>query len=326
MKKILLWSLMALTACAPTTSANFRSSTLEQEPSVKVEVGLNPTMPNLKTFVVIPLSEFSEDAGAKGITAQHLAFQARNYMELLGYRFIEKKDEADLKLFVDSSNNYSETYIPASQYTVPIYVPSTTARYNSNTNGYFNYNGGYSGWGTYSGTTSGSVNVPGYYTSQTYSREGYSKGLFYPAVSVIVYDAKTQKEQVIASGVGTSQNSDVRVSAQNLMYRIFAQMPPANFPDNPTKSGQIGFFVVPWTSDGNTYYPIITDVTKDLPAEKAGLRFGDFILTIDGQSTANRPDVEIGVLLAGEAGQEKILVINRGTEVKTVKIMMIARK
>ncbi|MBB6017460.1 PDZ domain-containing protein [Deinococcus radiopugnans] len=326
MKKVLLGSVAAaLTACAPATSTNFAPAALEQAPSINVQVGLAPTMPKLKTFTVIPLVQITDQAQATGITAQHLAFQARNYMEMLGYSFVNKVEDADLSVLVDASSRYSETYVPPTQYTAPAYVPGTTATYNSNSGGSFNYGGASSGWGTYTGRTSGTVTVPGYYTSRTYVAPGYTRGYHYPAITVLIYDVKTQQQQVSASAVGTSQNPDVRVSMQNLMYETFAKMPLANDPQNVIKSGRIGVSFAPWTADGNNYYPIITAVDKDQPAARAGIVSGDFILSIDGQPTLNKPIADLDVMIAGEANQERTLVINRGTETRTVKLRMVQR-
>lgn len=141
----------------------------------------------------------------------------------------------------------------------------------------------------------------------------------------MIYDTKTQKQQVNASGVGTSVNPDVRVSVQNLLFGLFTKVPFASTPERRLKSGRLGVTAVPWTADGNNYYPIVVDVDKDLPADRAGLVAGDFILSIDGQSTLNKPDSEFDRLIAGEAGQERTLTINRGTETKTVKLIMIPR-
>lgn len=324
-KSLFLLLALLVSGCAPQVASNFQSSSLEQAPSVKVEVALAPTMPNLKTFTVIPISEIDKSAQATGITAQHLTFQARNYMEQLGYRFVSNRNDADLAVFIDGSGQYSEVYVPPSQYTVPIYKPGSTSTYQSSSSGNFSYGGGTSGWGNYSGTTTGTLTTPGYYTSQTYTRPGYTKGYHYPTVIILVYETKTQIPQVTASAVGTSQNPDLRVSAQNLMYSVFGQMPLANQRQDFFKSGQTGIFFVPWTSDGNNYFPILIDITKDSSASKAGLQKGDFIVSIDGQSTQNKTQYELFQLVAGEAGQKRTLVIARGKETRTITLTMASR-
>lgn len=320
MKKLILGvTALMLTACAPSVSANLQPSLLEQAPTLDVKVTLNPNMPSRQTFAVIPYTQISDKAQATGITAQHLAFQVRNNMELLGYRYVERPDEADLQVLVDASNPYNTSYVPPSQYTVPVYVPGKSSTYSTYSSGSFSSG---STWGTYTGTGTGTVTVPGYYTSRTYTTSGYTQGYFYPGVTAVIVDRQTQAIQATASGVGTSRNPDLRVSMQNLLYDVFGKMPVAQKPAVPAKSGRMGLSYASWTADGNTYYPLVTGVTKDGPAARAGLAVGDFILSVDGTATINLPVSQIDQLIAADAGTQRTLVINRGTSTKSVQFVM----
>lgn len=315
---------LALTACAPaaTTTTNLTPAALEVEPSVKVEVALDTVMKDRQTFTVTPLSQLSDEAQATGITAQHITFQARNYMELLGYRFVESRSEADLEVLVDASSKYSEIYIPPSQYSVPRYVPGNTATASSRSTGTY---AGSGGWGSYTGNTTATVTTPGYYTTQTYTTAGYTKGFYYPAITAYIFDTKTNKLQANAVGVGTAKNPDVRVAGQIIFSRIFFQLPPASNPAILPKSGRMGVGFVAYTMDGNTYFPMLTQIDEGLPAARAGLMVSDIILSIDGTNTANKPVSEIEKLITGEAGQERTFVIFRAGQTKTVKLIMAAR-
>jgi carboxyl-terminal processing protease len=48
--------------------------------------------------------------------------------------------------------------------------------------------------------------------------------------------------------------------------------------------------------------PVVTDLIKDLPADKAGLQIGDKILALDGQQTKGKSYDEVTLALRGQAG------------------------
>lgn len=48
--------------------------------------------------------------------------------------------------------------------------------------------------------------------------------------------------------------------------------------------------------------PVITDIIKDLPANKAGLHIGDKLLALDGQNTYGKTYEEVTLALRGQAG------------------------
>ena len=67
----------------------------------------------------------------------------------------------------------------------------------------------------------------------------------------------------------------------------------------------------------------ITEPYQDCPAQKAGLKAGDVILSIDGQSTNNRSTDDVSNILKGFPGTEVELVINRPGENGEKKITLI---
>jgi PDZ domain len=314
---------LVLSACAP-VATNFSASNLEQEPIVKVDISIQTTLPQMKTFYILPYENIVDASRPISIAAEHLAFQTRNYMELLGYDFVSEKKDADIEVVVSSSNEYSETYIPPTQYSVPSYVPAQTARVNTNTSGNFTYNGVGSGYGNYSGNTTGTITLPGYYTSSTYTAPGRTVGFYYPSIYIGIYNTKDSKKQASIYGVGTSKNPDIRVAIQGLLYRGFTQLPISSF-EKPVKQGKIGINYAIWTADGNTYYPIIIGVEDGFPAQKAGLQSGDFILSIDGNSLRNLTASRVDDLISAEAGVTKTLLVNRGRDTLTIKLTWVTR-
>lgn len=69
---------------------------------------------------------------------------------------------------------------------------------------------------------------------------------------------------------------------------------------------------------------LIARVFSDSPAEKAGLQRGDILKAIDGAEVNNLADVH-GVLETYRAGQQLSLGIQRGDEIKTVKLTLEER-
>lgn len=68
--------------------------------------------------------------------------------------------------------------------------------------------------------------------------------------------------------------------------------------------------------------PVITDLIKDLPADKAGIVSGDKIMAIDGKSTSGKSFDDVSKALKGEAGTTIALTLQRvngKTEEVTVK-------
>jgi len=72
-------------------------------------------------------------------------------------------------------------------------------------------------------------------------------------------------------------------------------------------------------------YPVITAVTKDQPADKAGLRVGDVIKTIDGSSTINKGKEDVTKFLTGQPKSGISLQVERRlslTETKELTVSM----
>ena len=70
----------------------------------------------------------------------------------------------------------------------------------------------------------------------------------------------------------------------------------------------------------NDHFTVITDPYKDFPADKAGLKAGDVIIEIDGQSIKDKSAQEVSELLKGTPNTEVNLLIERpGSDEKIKK-------
>jgi carboxyl-terminal processing protease len=70
--------------------------------------------------------------------------------------------------------------------------------------------------------------------------------------------------------------------------------------------------------------PVVTEVVKDLPADKSGLQIGDRIIALDGQSTKGKSDDEVTQALRGQTGSPVVLSLK--TIEGTAKDMTITRQ
>lgn len=68
-------------------------------------------------------------------------------------------------------------------------------------------------------------------------------------------------------------------------------------------------------------YPVITGVWQGRPADKAGLKVGDIIKAIDGNSTKDRKKEEVEKFLIGEPNSNVNLQLERKTSITDIKVI-----
>ncbi|MCB0528456.1 MAG: S41 family peptidase [Saprospiraceae bacterium] len=69
-------------------------------------------------------------------------------------------------------------------------------------------------------------------------------------------------------------------------------------------------------------FVVITDIDENSPAHKAGLKAGDAIVSVDGQSAMGKTEAEVLAFLRGFPGTEADLLIRRPGENKDLKIKL----
>lgn len=85
--------------------------------------------------------------------------------------------------------------------------------------------------------------------------------------------------------------------------------------ENTGKFGGLGMETD--TADG---FSMVISVERDKPADKAGIRPGDVILSVDGQSAANKSTEDLYRILRGQANTSIQLRIRSGTAEKTLSL------
>jgi serine protease Do len=85
-----------------------------------------------------------------------------------------------------------------------------------------------------------------------------------------------------------------------------------------------GFLGVKLAADEDTGKPMVEEVIKDSPAEKAGIKANDVIEKFDGQSVSSVEDL-INKVKATKPGTEVTVVVRRGKETKDIKVKIGTR-
>ncbi len=320
---------MLLTGCNQSASLPefLQPAALVIEPVVQQYSDPEINLKDYTTFAVLPRLAVDPKASpgfGNDLLEKQMCFECRNYWEAHGYHYLNDPMKADLWITVDGSNNYQTHYVPPSSITLPEYVPGQVIHSNTVENGTISAYGGY---GNYSGNANTTTITPGYWTTQNYTKPGYTVGYFYPSVTMECYDRKTGKHIWFGSGVGTSTNSDVRVSSQIVILNITNKLPRcANAPAHIIPgNGTLGMYCMPFTSDGEHFYPVITKVLPGSPAAKSGLLFGDVVLSIDEDPAENTPLATLSKILTGDIGIPCSLYIQRGKKVIHVMPTRIQR-
>jgi len=252
------------------------------------------------------------------ILEKQVLFFLRNQIETLGYKFVEPNQRPDFLATISVSSKYETLYVPPQTVTFPQWVPGQTIH---------SY-GTYYDWKGNSGSLSSTTYLPGYMTTQTYTRPGYTVGYHFPAVAISLYDGKTRERVWLGTGAGQSNNPDVRVSSQFIVGNMLEKLPYALhpfFPQPKPSDGVIGVRVEICTNDGNNYVPAIVEVTKNSPIEKAGLLKHDMILAVNGASVINKPWSEVMDLLRGTPGSHLRLDVWRTGQKMSVEVTRTSR-
>jgi S1-C subfamily serine protease len=105
----------------------------------------------------------------------------------------------------------------------------------------------------------------------------------------------------------------------DLLYPILADL---------MKEGRSGKAQKPWlgiNAEETKGRIFITKITSEGPAEKAGLKPGDIILTVDGQAVYGLSDFYRKVWAIGHAGIQVPLSILQGTKVREINVHSMDR-
>ncbi|MGO8945884.1 MAG: PDZ domain-containing protein [Syntrophobacteraceae bacterium] len=337
MKQLALLFCIVLFSCATMNSqkiTNLTPATLKIKPHIEYYQDPDVAFDKYATFSVVPPSAINEKANVQGgILEKQLLFEIRNFVEGKGYRFVPLNQKPDFLVTMDAKSEYKEQYVPPQTLTVPWFVPGQTITTQGTSMGSFNLNarlpsGTAYGYGTYSGLSSSTTNIPGYMTTETITRPGYTVGYHYPFILVACYDGADYRNIWLGSGIGTSANPDVRVSGQYVITDLVEKFPNCKHAEqNFQKStGSIGVRALILTNNGNDFYPTVARTVADSPAAKAGIEVYDMIIEINGTSTRNKPGIEVLDMMKGDPGQKVTLTVWRLEKKLEFQVVRVPRE
>lgn len=244
-----------------------------------------------RTFTIIPYSEVGGDIQINKIAEKQILFYVRNLFELKGYKFVNLNKEPDFIVSLFAKSPYKESYIPPSITYLPTWVPgsTTTTRTSNSGNIFLNIYGDdvTSVYGNYDTSSREVTSTSDKVVIQPYTVPGKTVGYYYPTISIWVYDYETAELVWKGEAVGSTNQSDIRISSQLLLRNVIGEFPSSNFVSTPSENGITGILLLMYTLDGNNYYPTVVKVVENSPADKAGIKVGDVILRVDGKSTQN---------------------------------------
>jgi len=316
-----IWTVLVpllVISCTTTKVTNLSPSALYSAPSTSSFKDPDVQFESYNTFSVFPLSLISEENKMNPILERQLLFSIRNVIEAKGYKFVQIDQKPDFLVTAGADAKYKENYVPPSSITLPFWMPGKTITTYGNSFG--NFNSSY-GWGTWSGSSKETTYIPGYMTTRTYARPGYTIGHFYPAAVIQVYDSKTLKNVWMGSGAGTSDNPDIRISGQFVLFSILKDFPKYSGPEIIKEKGMIGIKYYICTNDGNSYFPTMLGLFDGMPAEKAGLKMYDMIVEVNGVSTLNKSFSEVMNLFRGLPGTTVNVKVRRLNEILNFTIL-----
>jgi len=296
---------------------NLTPAYLYLAPSISAYQDPDAQIDRYQTFSVFPFSALSKDAANNEILEKQLLFLLRNTFENRGYRFVSLDGQPDFVVTINANASYQTSYVPPSSIQLPVWIPGRTITSYGTTNGTFNFStfgaGASYGWGNYQAQTTTTTYVPGSVGSQIVNRPGYTVGHYYPTIAVSTFDRGSLKNVWYGTGVGTSDNADVRVGGQLVLLDLIARFPSAQRVPmlRLEERGVVGAGLQVLTNDGNNYFPTVMTLTPHGPGEKGGLDQYDMILSVNGVATVNRPMAEVLLMMRGAPGSQVKLEVWR---------------
>ena len=306
----LIFLLLSGCASVNTSRHNLLPAALKAKPTTQISHSTKYNFSNYRTFTVQAISTFSDNDNVKknDVVQMHLLFSLRNALEGRGYKFVKPSETPDfvatIESFVAKESNYLATAISSKSKWKIDDVAHLKPRLDSDTALVL---GEYHSVMTSSNHNSTSPKTP----------QGLRVGTHYPQIEVTLFDKKNMSVGWSGTAIGASHSSEIQISAQLIVRSLISQLQlsehrSTNFPLNTGKIG-LGYAII--TTDGKNYYPAITGLNANAPANTAGLKNTDYIIEINNQPTLNKTTASISNMLSGADGSNiKLKIWRMGTQ------------
>jgi hypothetical protein len=248
---------------------------------------------------------------------KQLEFFLNNLIATRELKFLPINDsiKPDLMFIYSFSNDYKVKYIPPQTYSIPRYSAGKTITINSDSKTNLNTYGDLNITGNVKGSNNTTVSESGKWELAQVQRPAYTQGYYFPNFSLTIYNTKDNNKIWEGNANGTSIQKDYRLPAQYLIMALAFKIPKGSYTNSTfftnNNNGQLGFSFVILNSDGVNFYPVISNPSKKSPAAKKGLIGGDVIISVNGNSTANKSLLQFYDMIRGNVGTKFDLVINR---------------
>ena len=312
--KYLLWVTAAIFFCCCAASVTNLSPVFHKD-KPHIQTFKSPSLDNAqyKTFSVFPVSHLKKGPLLKNdIIEMQILFFLRNIFEIRGYTYVKISEKPDILVTVDGLIQSNKSAVPPESLTSPKWIFKKIPPQNSSSTSYrldtcVRHEA--HGCGVFAGRTTIKTYVPGNITEQTYTSPHYRAGTFYPIIRIDIFSPNSYKPIWVGIGIGTANNSDLRISGQTIAIFLLGEFPkgPLSY-DNIMAAFGFGFFV--FTNSGNDYYPTVFKVINNSPADEAGIRIYDMISSIDGITAKNKPVSEI-IKMFQKEGKKKLVTVFR---------------
>lgn len=280
---------LVMAGCAPAAHPHRSAWQFEAiEPLVRAEVLPKYDFGSSRTVTVLRLAG-TEYATSLSAIAERQALQAAVYvLEGMGYSYVETLEDADLVVAISYADNpYRTSYVPPATVAVPRYVPGQTFTTQSRTSTNAWAQGSW-GWGTGYGTSNSTsvTTTPGYWTTDTVTRSGYTTGAYYPTIGLTLLDAASGETVFSGSYVGVTQIPDLRVTLPWGITHILANLPIGAEPSGCGQrvQFQVGLATILGTLDGNGYYPVVTGLDPAMVVKSGDILIEDLVIAVNGRS------------------------------------------
>jgi hypothetical protein len=255
----------------------------------------------LKRFTVVPYSVLMGSSHLDDLSERKMLYYMRSIIEQRGYLFTSAIDSADFVATVEASNDYKIRARQSIEIPVwPISATDSTKSINRQLSNLTNHNA----YGTLSQNDSTTEILPANVIKQFQRYKHDRGGSYFPRVGVFLFDKRSHNCIYQGFGRCTTWLETVTVASQLLVRSLINNIPQSPETWNSLRpNGYIGLSLSIFTIDGINYFPAIEYVNDS--AKKSDLRFGDLILSIDGQNCRNKTIREVFQYAHGAPGDHK---------------------